>query len=711
MKIRSALLIFSAFCTFCVSAQWTWRNPLPQGNMLSGLHFLSPSEGFAAGGYGSVMKTQDGGTSWILSQVNETATADPTAIFMTSSSNGYIIDFYGEIYRTQDGGQSWVQICDLNEDLQKLWFLNDSVGFVIGDEFGDGFFQKTTDFGLSWEDAVPGAIDLLTDIWFVDSLTGYVSGDHGVILKTINGGESWFSCGNVDSTYVSEIRFVSGVRGFAISAYPSYAIYGTNDGGNNWIHLATFDSSEVKSMFPFNGDTILISGEDVSGFLHVDFLSRSVDGGINWTPLPLPQNFMDLKNFYGFSDGTVFATNEHAVVKSVDHGSTWLDGSRDVARNIISDIHFPSMSTGYALCSFPYSYTDTRILKTTDGGESWDSISNLGGYLFNSIFFTSENHGIITGYNASQTWDGGLSWSQVLPGISGPYNAVYFSTPTRGFIVADNGKMVKSEDSGQSWTEVPSGTDKTLLCIHFPDPMHGYISGLSILLRTSDGGETWTLTEPFGNDMIRGIYFTSPDTGYVCGTGNGGCIYKTTDGGINWTDLSFITPANGWNSCFFIDADTGYVAGWEHFPIMKTRDGGQTWEKQHLPTRNWIHKILFTTPETGFAVGWGSTIISTTNGGYTGIGTKQNYPELTSTVYPNPANATATVEYVLYERAVVSITVYSSSGKIIYHLPQLVQQPGIYKLPLAVFHLPNGLYLCRICYEDHTETIKVVVLH
>lgn len=704
MKIRFALFIIFAFCTVCVSAQWTWRNPLPQGNMLLDLHFLSPSEGFAAGINSTVMKTQDGGASWILSPVNQTASADPTAIFMTSSVNGYIADFYGKIYRTRDGGQGWTQIADLDEYLLVLWFLNDSVGFVIG----DGLFKKTTDFGLSWNDVNTGVTTQFGDICFPDPLTGYVIGGQGVLLKTIDGGASWFLCGNVDSSSVPEIRFVSDSCGFAITTYPSQAIYRTTDGGSNWTRLAAFDSCELKSIFPFNGDTILISGEDHSTYYSIPFLYRSLDGGNSWTLLPLPSEFMDLEHLYGFPDGTVYATNYRSVVKSIDYGVNWLDGSRDIAWNIISDIHFPSVNTGYALSSFYYSFTNTRILKTTDGGESWDSIANLGdGHSFNSIFFLSENHGIITGNGAFQTWDGGFSWSEVHPGISGPYNAVSFSTPTRGFIVADNGKMAKSENSGQSWTEVSSSTYQPLFCIHFPDPMHGYISGQSVLLKTSDGGETWNLTQPFGNDIIRGIFFTNADTGFVCGTS----IYKTIDGGTTWTDISCYAPTNGWNSCFFIDSDTGYVAGGELYPIMKTRDGGLTWQKQHVPTRNWIQKILFTTPETGFAVGWGSTIISTTNGGYTGIGAKQNYPELMAKVYPNPANVTATVEYVLDERAIVTITVYSSSGKIIYHLPQLVQQPGAYTLPLSVLNLPGGLYFCRISSENRTKTIKVVIQH
>ena len=54
------LLIISA----TAFSQWTWQNPLPQGNSLQSVHFPDAETGYAAGDVGTVMKTTDGGLTW-----------------------------------------------------------------------------------------------------------------------------------------------------------------------------------------------------------------------------------------------------------------------------------------------------------------------------------------------------------------------------------------------------------------------------------------------------------------------------------------------------------------------------------------------------------------------------------------------------------------------------------------------------------------------
>src|SRR3954453_3799594 len=42
---------------------WSWGNPTPQGNGLSSIDFVQ-GRGYAAGGVGTVLRTDDGGTTW-----------------------------------------------------------------------------------------------------------------------------------------------------------------------------------------------------------------------------------------------------------------------------------------------------------------------------------------------------------------------------------------------------------------------------------------------------------------------------------------------------------------------------------------------------------------------------------------------------------------------------------------------------------------------
>jgi len=89
---------------------------------------------------------------------------------------------------------------EYNKLLNKIDFVNDSLGFGCGLQFFDGsaasnaLIWKTTNKGKNWEVILDTKLDPpfgLFDISFKDEMHGIASGT-GVILETIDGGESWF---------------------------------------------------------------------------------------------------------------------------------------------------------------------------------------------------------------------------------------------------------------------------------------------------------------------------------------------------------------------------------------------------------------------------------------------------------------------------------------------------------------------------------------
>src|ERR1035437_8466761 len=73
------------------------------------------------------------------------------------------------------------------------------------------------------------------------------------------------------------------------------------------------------------------------------------------------------------------------------------------------------------------------------------------------------------------------------------------------------------------------------------------------------------------------------------------------------------------HSIFFINADTGFVAGEDTGKgvIQRTLDGGNTWTRVYISTTNleWVEDILFTDPANGVAVGVNGTVLTTADGG------------------------------------------------------------------------------------------------
>ena len=64
MKITITLLTFIILSNLVIAQQWYWQNPLPQGNHLNDVSFVSQTIGWTVGGYGTILKTTDGGTTW-----------------------------------------------------------------------------------------------------------------------------------------------------------------------------------------------------------------------------------------------------------------------------------------------------------------------------------------------------------------------------------------------------------------------------------------------------------------------------------------------------------------------------------------------------------------------------------------------------------------------------------------------------------------------
>src|SRR5438445_6618924 len=55
-------------------ARWVWQNPLPQGNTLYSVSFTSASTGTATGDNGTIVRTTDGGNSWVIQSSGTTNT-------------------------------------------------------------------------------------------------------------------------------------------------------------------------------------------------------------------------------------------------------------------------------------------------------------------------------------------------------------------------------------------------------------------------------------------------------------------------------------------------------------------------------------------------------------------------------------------------------------------------------------------------------------
>jgi photosystem II stability/assembly factor-like uncharacterized protein len=154
-----------------------------------------------------------------------------------------------------------------------------------------------------------------------------------------------------------------------------------------------------------------------------------------------------------------------------------------------------------------------------------------------------------------------------------------------------------SSDSGQSWesAETPGNANCK---VSFIDADTGWVVSSLQLRATADGGATWNdVALPEGTAKVAAISLRTADEGYLMTSA--GVLYKTEDGGVNWSSLpldlaeygemellpSDLPPA----AIRFFDANNGVVVvslvggGQSTVLALRTSDGGLTWEEEAVP--------------------------------------------------------------------------------------------------------------------------------
>jgi len=183
-----------------------------------------------------------------------------------------------------------------------------------------GTILRTTDRGLNWTRLKTPAPHWLSAVDFVSATTGYVVGGSAsgpVIWKTTDGGDSWVSLAErlpqrVRKESFRDVLFTSETRGFAVGT--GGLIVETTDGGESWVVRDSGTDVWLRAISVL-GKTIHVAGKGV--------LLRSVDDGLTWTTLPIPEQGK-LNDVVFVSAQVGWITNfKGEILETRDGGATW----------------------------------------------------------------------------------------------------------------------------------------------------------------------------------------------------------------------------------------------------------------------------------------------------------------------------------------------------------------------------------------------------
>jgi photosystem II stability/assembly factor-like uncharacterized protein len=288
-----------------------------------------------------ILHTDNGGLSW-YSQYSTVTRKTLQDIFFTDENTGIAVGDNGTILKTFNGGQSWViQESGTQKNLNGLFFSNSNTGIVVGDS---GLIMRTTDGGKSWNTQNIFTYQNLTSVYFVNgSNTGFVTGFNignngynGIILKTTDGGSNWSI--NLDTTgYFNDVFFVNESRGVVVGRvydegdYVS-GIFTTTNGGEKWIltykGLPYNDGwSFFKSVYfsdSYSGTAV--GGVVVDGhgppIIYGYFIYNTTDGGLTWNSQAEGSGFI-LNDVSFFNNMNGLAVGKYAITSTTDGGENW----------------------------------------------------------------------------------------------------------------------------------------------------------------------------------------------------------------------------------------------------------------------------------------------------------------------------------------------------------------------------------------------------
>lgn len=592
LRLLNLLLIFS-FLTIDLFAQingtWTKQSPIPTGSLLNDVVFINGSVGWAVGGGGTIIYTNDGGTSW--TEQNSGIGNTLNGVSFVNDRNGWAVGLSSRVIRTVNGGIDWsLKNNGIAGALYGVSFVSSRIGWAVGQNAN---IYHTNNGGDTWNSQYSTNGEWLYGVSFVSSITGWAVGNNGTILHTTNGGTTWIPQTSSITNTLYEVTFIDDLNGWAVGTEGT--ILHTNNGGTNW-HEQDSGISEVLWGISFvNSTTGWVTGAN-GVILHTN------DGGSTWSSQSgATDNRLESVNFTNALNGWAVGING-TILHTSNGGASWGFQNKGTA-STLNDVEFMNASTGWAVGA-----AGGTIVYTDDGGNTWNHQNSGTSSILRSVSFVNETIGWAVGHDGTiiHTSNGGNDWNSQNSDTGNWLYGVSFANSTTGWVVGASGILLHTTNGGNSWNPQNSETSDALFGVSFYDASTGWAVGANgTIIHTVNGGNTWIPQSYEGTGLLNSISFIDKLTGWAAG--DNGVIIHTTDGGANWSTQNSQT-GNRLVSVAFVDELTGWAAG-QNGTIVHTTNGGISWSTQNSGTMLYLNGISFLNGSTGYAVGSTGTIL------------------------------------------------------------------------------------------------------
>jgi photosystem II stability/assembly factor-like uncharacterized protein len=455
-------------------------------------------------------------------------------------------------------------------------------------------------------------------------------GDHGTIARTLDQGLTWSFVPNPFAQHIQAVCHVG--KGHWQAVGREGLIIASDDDGLTWSQRRTDSRADLFGV-------AFATAEIGAAVGSAGTVLWSEDGGLSWTPQESGVK-SDLRAIAFLSAEKAIAVGKGGVIlKTGDSGRSW---ARKKAGMDLYAVQFADGNNGYAAGgSVGYIKNRRLIVRTTDGGETWQPELKEWGPVIYGLSLASQDGPLACGQKGALVGrGGGRGWTPLKSPTKHVLSSMAISGD-KGIAVGSYGTILRTADGGRTWTSALPDKQKSLDSISLTGPGYGLaVGGERLVLWTTDGGRTWT-----DSKTIPGLYVESGcllNAQTAVALGMGGVVFRTSDAGATWEQIQTGVDY-GFNRMRFMDEKRGLAVGYA--AILATEDGGKTWTRRPLP-KNAGYCVLLNAASLDkthwLAVGYLGLIAASDDGGQTWTRQPTGIKKiLLSVAWSDPHTATA----------------------------------------------------------------------
>jgi hypothetical protein len=314
---------------------------------------------------------------------------------------------------------------------------------------------------------------------------------------------------------------------------PSGGLWRTTDGGSTWTCLTdgipTLGVSGIAIDYNNTNIMYILTGDGDGGDTQSIGVLKTTDGGVTWYPTGLNWNITDLNRGYKLlmhpsTSSTLFAATTQGLFKTTNSGNSWTN----VKSGNIYDAEFKPGTPATMYCC-----TGSQFYRSTNTGDTWTLISSgtPSGTTRIAIGVTPNNVSYVYLFTGPTT-------------AVGAFKGVFRSTDSGvNFSTQATTPNLLGYDAAGNDSDHQTTYDLAV-CVSRTDAQDLITGGINCWMSTN-GGVGWTISSHWyeaGNTIgythadIHALEVNPLNNWVYCGSDGG--FYRSTNFGLDWTDLS-----------------------------------------------------------------------------------------------------------------------------------------------------------------------------